>query len=131
MFAESAILLGNEDQVQAELIRVVQILEHLMRELIALVESSSCPGEVNARGSDATATVDIRLDDGMTLLEISDPGATTLPTVIDFSVWDSETDAKEVEKAARSLFAKVTGKPELPVGQQLRRRLQQPEYFYL
>ena len=55
---------------------------------------------------------------GDRLVAYGDPAAPDkLPTVIDLSSWDSETDAKEAEAAARALLAKLAGKPEAAAGQ--------------
>jgi hypothetical protein len=37
--------------------------------------------------------------------------------VIDLSAWDTETDAKEAEAAARRLLARLAGRPEPAAGQ--------------
>jgi hypothetical protein len=51
---------------------------------------------------------------GDRLVAYADPAAPeALPLVIDLSAWDTETDAKEAEAAARSLMAKLSGRPEL------------------
>jgi hypothetical protein len=50
---------------------------------------------------------------GDRIVAYSDPqNDTALPTLIIFSAWDTEGDAKEAADAARAVIAKLTGKPE-------------------
>ena len=52
------------------------------------------------------------------LVAYADPRAARRPpAVVSLSAWDTETDAKEAEAAARKLLAKLSGKPEAPAGQ--------------
>ncbi len=48
---------------------------------------------------------------GDRLIAYADGPASTLPTVIDLSIWDTETDATEAAAAFRALFEKLTGTP--------------------
>jgi hypothetical protein len=57
---------------------------------------------------------------GDRLVAYADPASDAPPTVIDLSAWDSETDAREAEAAARKLMAKLAGRPEAPAAQPAR-----------
>jgi hypothetical protein len=50
---------------------------------------------------------------GDRLVAYADPATPdALPSLVDLAVWDSETDAKEAEAAARKLFARLTAQPQ-------------------
>lgn len=54
---------------------------------------------------------------GDRLVAYADPAQPdALPVVVDYTVWDSETDAKEAEAAGRRLMERLTGKPAQAVG---------------
>jgi hypothetical protein len=59
---------------------------------------------------------------GDRLVAYAEPEAAEPPTVIDLSVWDTETDAKEAEAAARKLVAQLAGRPEVAPGEPARFR---------
>jgi hypothetical protein len=58
---------------------------------------------------------------GDRLVAYGDPATPDAPpAIVELSSWDTETDAKEAEAAARKLLAKLAGKPEAAAGQPAR-----------
>jgi hypothetical protein len=54
---------------------------------------------------------------GDRLVAYADPSGDSLPVAVLYTAWDTETDAKEAESAARKMFAAMSGKPEPAAGQ--------------